>query len=252
MPGISSDEDKILIARITDICEAVGRQYLPKFSFFLDERQMMLAKNVLARENIRSYAFFGGHDGAKRAILGVFPEDDAVDSEKFPLMALKFSYRGQDKLSHKDFLGAIMSQQVRRETLGDILVNDGETVVFAFAAVVELLLGLEKIGSVGVRVSVTQEREFAIKENFLEIAGTVPSMRLDAVASVAIKQSREKVQLFIKANGIDMNHEKIFSASAILKEGDTFSIRGQGKFLLSQIGGKSKKERYHIIIQKYI
>lgn len=252
MSSFSSDDDKILSARIIDLYESAGKQFIPKFSFFLDERQQALAEVVLRKEKISSYSFFGGYDGAKRAILGISPIDSVPDREEFPLVAIKFSYRAQDKLSHKDFLGAIMAEQIRRETVGDILVDAGETVVFVYSTVAELLLNTEKVGSVGVKPSVAKGESFTAKENFIDIKGTVPSIRLDCVASVAVGQSREKLQLFIKANGIDVNHEKIFSGSVILSQDDTFSIRGHGKFILSQIGGKSKKERYHICIQKYI
>ena len=91
-----------------------------------------------------------------------------------------------------------------------------------------------------------------VKDEFSEIAGTVSSLRLDCIASLVTKQSREKSVLFIKSVGADVNYKKIFFPDSQLKEGDIFSIRGFGKFILSCIGGVTKKNRIHVCIKKYI
>ena len=47
----------------------------------------------------------------------------SADEESFPITALEFTYREQDDLRHRDFLGSLMAMGIRRDTLGDILTG---------------------------------------------------------------------------------------------------------------------------------
>ena len=247
------NEDKILISKLLDMINTCENKHMPKFSFFLDERQCKLAEDTLKAERFHNYVFFGGFEDAKRKVLGVFPEYTLPSEQEFPIVAVKFSYRKLDKLSHKDFLGAIMSHQIKRDILGDILVNEGNSVAFIYNTVSDFLISeIKKIGSVGVKLSIENERNFVVNESFEIINGTVSALRTDAILSLAIKLSREKTALLIKSIGIDINYEKNYSPNEKLKLNDIFSLRGYGKFVLLEIGGTSKKDRIHIGIKKYI
>lgn len=248
-----SDDDKILIAKILDMAEACESKYVSKFTFFLDERQCNLAENILKSVKFDNYLFYGGFDNAKRKVLGLFSQYEIPNEDGFPIAPVKFSYRKMDKLAHKDFLGAMMSHQIKRDILGDILVDEGSAVAFIYNTVAELLINeIDKIGSVGVKISRTNSKDFTVKEDFKIISGTVSALRVDCIFSFATKLSREKAVLLIKSIGIDINHEKFFSVSEVLKLGDAFSLRGYGKFILTEIGGTSKKGKIHISINKYI
>ncbi len=247
------EDDKNLISKILDMLEISENKYLAKFTFFLDERQCELADSILKSVKFDNYLFFGGFEGAKRKILGIFPQHISPEKLNFPITAIEFSYRKQDKLSHKDFLGAIMSHQIKRDAVGDILVDEGSTVAFIYNTVSDILFNeIHKVGSVGVTLSLNNKSDFVVNETFEVISGTVSSLRTDCVLSSAIKLSREKTVLLIKSTGMDINYEKIYSPSYILKDGDVFSLRGYGKFILSETGSVSKKGKIHIVINKYI
>lgn len=78
--------------------------------------------------------------------------------EKFPVASLTLTFRRQDTLSHRDFLGALMALGIERETLGDILVEEGRAVLFLKEEMVSFVeQNLEKVGSTGVGI----ERGFA-------------------------------------------------------------------------------------------
>lgn len=146
-----------------------------------------------------------------------------------------------------------MSLKIKREAIGDILVDNGNAVVFIYNTVSDVIFSdITKIGQAGVKLAISSSKTFNVIENFKEMAGTVASLRCDCIVSLALNLSREKTVLLIKSIGVEINKEKVVIPSYIMKEGDIFSIRGHGKFILSKIGTETKKKRIHIVINKYI
>ena len=71
----------------------------------------------------------------------------------FPICGIEFSFRKCDRLTHRDFLGSLMSLGIERETVGDILVEDGRAVVFVKAELSDYVKSqISKVGRVGVKV----------------------------------------------------------------------------------------------------
>ncbi len=246
-----SDEDRVLVSHIADMMSICEKSYFPKFSVFLDERQAALAQSVLNERGFVQYSFYGGYEGASRKVLGVFPE--YCGDVKFPVSALTFKYRENDRLSHRDFLGAFMSRQIKREMLGDIVVGNGHTTAFVYDTVRDVLLSeVTKIGSVGVKAEVSDNPDIKAEQAFSEKNGSVSSLRLDSVLALAAGLSRGKAADMIRGGGVTVNYCVVESVSYCLKCGDVFSARGFGKFILDSVNGKTKKDRFHITVKKYI
>lgn len=246
-----SYEERILVSHITDMMDICEKSYSPRFSSFLDERQIMLAQSVVNERGFERHRFFGGFEEASRKVLGVFPPYS--EEEKFPVSAITFKYRESDRLSHRDFLGAFMSCRIKREMLGDIVVGTGCTTAFVYETVKHTLLSeITKIGSVGVKAEETDSPDIKITQEFTDRIGSVSSLRLDSVLALAAGISRGKVSDIIKGGNVSVNYAVCESASRSMEEGDVFSARGFGKFILFSINGKTKKDRYHITVKKYI
>lgn len=250
-----SDENKFLESRILDLAEASEKHYTPKFTMFLDERQSHEAGEIIKRLHYDGrFMKFGGYGGALRVMLGCFPKYSELCEDEFPVTPVCFKFR-KGTVGHRDVLGSLMALNIKRESVGDILIyeDDGEAVAFLSSAVVPVVLDeIKKIGSEGVLVSVPEGRRFVRLERFEEIEGTAASLRLDCILALALKQSREKTSALIRSSGVDLNYNKEFSPSKELHEGDVFSVRGYGKFIFHKIGGTSKKNRIFVIIKKYL
>ncbi len=244
-----TDDDRILVRHILDLCAQRERSYSARFSAFMDERSLGICEAAL-RSAKEPYITDGGYTGAVRRIIALLPYD--ADHYTMPYTAVVFNYREADKPTHRDFLGSLMSLEIKRELIGDILVGDKRTVVFVMNTALPLVKDITKIGRTGVRVSFDFCESDIPEQKFEEIHSTVASLRLDAVISTAFRISREKAQELIKAKGVLINHEETFDVSSKVCEGDNFSIRGFGKACLSEIGGQSKKDRSFITIKKYI
>jgi len=77
-------------------------------------------------------------------------------------------------------------------------------------------------------------------------------MRLDCVVSLALNLSREKSAALIEGRQVSLNFFEEEKSSREVKVGDILSIRGYGRFLISQQGSLSKKGRLHLTISQYI
>lgn len=247
------EEEKIFIARITDMIKIAQNRNTAKFSSFLNEREAILATNCLNREMCREFMFYGGYDDATRNMLGIFPDYITEYQSSFPIQAITFTYKKEYNLSHRDFLGALMSLQIKRDVIGDILVGEGRTVVFVNDSIAPLILEeISKIGRIGVNVEHGINCDLPVNHRYEEIDGTVSSLRLDSVVSIATRLSRDKASSLVKSSGVNLNYIDCYDCSKSLIEGDVFSIKGYGKYRLSEIGGNTKKGRVHISIKKYI
>ncbi|MBQ8569663.1 MAG: RNA-binding protein [Oscillospiraceae bacterium] len=246
-----TDEERILLSHAEDMINGCDRDYTPRFSQFLDERQAMLIKMLLDGRHIDKYRFFGGYEGAVRTMLCIYPEYCEPENKDYPITAVRFSFREQDHPTHSQFLGTIMSLQIKRSMVGDIIVGNGCTDVFLTGAAADSAMFIEKVGRVGVKPAVIDGTGITREDDFEELSASVSSLRLDCVASAAIKLSRDKTSAFIRSEGIELNHCRVYAPDKILEYGDVFSVRGHGKFILSEIGGRSRRDRIFITLKKY-
>jgi RNA-binding protein YlmH len=248
-----SDEDKIFVNLIADKIYAAEEKYKQSFTFFLTESQTELARKVLAAYSFENYLFFGGYENAERVMLGLFAPFTEPLEEEFPIAALTFGYRAQDSLNHRDFLGALMGLNIARETVGDILVGSGTACVFLTkTAADEAERSITKIGRAGVKISHGYDPEVMPVRNFKDISGTVSSLRLDCIVALAARCSRGKAEQLISSGLVSVRGQTAVSCSKKLEDGDTFSVRGYGKFILDKIGKSTKKERTFIELKKFI
>ncbi|MBQ7071250.1 MAG: RNA-binding protein [Ruminococcus sp.] len=247
------DEDVYLLDRVSEWIEHSEERYKTNFSAFLDDRQSELVRRLCASKRFERYLLWGGYEDAERNMLCVYPPYEEVTHEDFPMKALNFSYRQEDRLTHRDILGALMSLGIKRDSVGDILVGDGRS--FAFlrdAAAQTALMSIEKIGRVGVKVTEGFDPSAVKSPKTVEKSGFAASLRADCVLSIALGLSREKCARLIKTTGIAVDHLTRYSPDTKLSEGCRFSVRGYGKFLFKSIDGVSKKDRIHITICKFV
>lgn len=241
-----TDEERVLTRHLVDLAKQAETSGRARFSCFLDERQQILCGAQLSKEGYENYDFVGGYEGAVRraAVFHGF-------GEEAPFTPVVFNYREADKPTHRDFLGSLMALDIKREMVGDILVSNGRCVVFVMNSVLGVVSDISKIGKFGVKITYDFSEKDIPQQEFEKITATVQSLRLDSVLSNAIKTSREKAQELIRAKGVVLNHVEVFDPSLKIEEGDVFSVKGFGKFVLREIGGFSKKDRTFITIEKF-
>jgi RNA-binding protein YlmH len=229
-----------------------------RYTSFLDCSEVAKAENYIksiAKLYLQvEYCFWGGFEGAERRILCVYNNYLELDMQDFPLSVVEFDYNSNfSKLTHRDFLGAMMSLQIKRDAIGDIVVGAGKTQVVVSNNVSSLILQeVTCIGRLGVHTSLVDKVSLEVKQSFKSISGTVPSLRLDCVLALALNVSRSKAVQIVKSKVVAVNYIERTSPDYTTKLNDTLTIKGYGKYILSEVSEPTKKNRLHILINKYL
>ena len=245
-------------ARIEDMCRLAVRRHQPVYSAFLNEAEQYDAERILTKRRDVGFDFWGGNDACVRRILCVHDTDtdSGAEHDSFPIFPLMLEYRKADKPGHRDFLGSFMALGIKRETVGDIFVSEGAAAVFCTKTARDMITdGLATVGRVGVSVSdgITDRAAAAIQPvRFDEITVIAASERADCIISGITGLSREKTASFIRAGGFLLNYAECDNISRNVSEGDVLTLRGYGKFIVSESSGTTKKGRIKINLKKYI
>lgn len=246
MRNTASDDDKLVISRANDTINLSQKRCCACYYGFLNEHEQ-----ALITENVRSddtCMFFGGYNGAIRTMFAAGVDDTA----SFPITAAIFTYKKEYKLSHRDFLGALMALKIDRSTVGDIIVGDGETIVFLKSEIFDFVCNeITKIGSVGVKISRYNSEKFEYTPEFDELCFTLSSLRLDVFVSGVCSVSREKSQRMIKLDLVSVNHAVQSDPSKNISAGDIITIRKYGKFVFTESNGYSKKGKIRISVKHF-
>lgn len=246
----TSDDDKQLIAQLNDGIDLCLTRQKPYFMPFMSERKQDLLLSELKKAYFDNYLFFGGYGDSERKMLGLFFDEPSESS--FPISDIEFSFRKCDKLTHRDFLGSLMSLGIERETVGDILVEDGRAVVFVKTELSDYVKSqISKVGRIGVKVADADLSKLPQGRGFEEKTYIVSSLRLDNIVAAVCKLSREKTRTVIMSDSACVNFEETKNVSLNLKENDVFTIRGKGKFVLKSILGTTGKGRIRISVIHY-
>ncbi len=255
------NDDKILLAHFSDRITSCKNDCVITHTRFLDIRQQSLFLSYPKDKQVVSL-LFGGYDSAERKIgifipklYGVETEDAYAEyDEGRPLKAIRITKDKFSSLSHRDYLGAIMNCGIKRETVGDIIVDEKGASVIVLEEVCEYLIqSLDRIG----RGSCVCEKQplcnfEAVEPNTVEFFSTVASLRLDNVVATAFEISR-------KAAVSAIEQKKVY-VDGVLTEKNDFRVpvgakivyQGKGKAILSEQTGLSRKEREKIVIKRYI
>lgn len=247
-----SKEEEILSSRIDDAFSICDRKSIPRFVGFLDLRQQKIAEITACANRQSNYMFFGGYQNAERKMFGVFP--DYIDDKEnfFPIGYLEIGHLRP--LSHRDFLGSLMSLGIKREVIGDILVGENKSFIILQSSFCSHIIdNLKKIANVGVSIKECDANSLVLSENrFIEEKVIVSSLRLDCIVSAICNKSRAESAKFIESERVFINHEIVSSCSKNVEEGNVISVRSIGKFEIGQILSTTKKGRLVLSYKKYI
>jgi len=198
--------------------------------------------------------------GPRVALLGGFPDAERVipifeegfDPEE-RLAAIQLRFRPQDRLGHRDILGAVLGLGLERGVLGDIAVGEGVAHLVCLphiaGFIVENLMQAGKVGLYAEKVPLSALPE-ATKE-LREQRGTVASLRLDALLAEAFRCSRGAAEELLGQRLVQLRHEECRDGDAKVREGDIISVRGRGRVKLLRVGETTRKGRVWVTIGHY-
>ncbi len=242
---IKDNEKKIEIRKVLDKIEIVLNKHIVQSTDFLDPYEIYLAKSVLNKFDDLKYMIDGGYEDSERNIIIIYPYYILKEDIEIPISSFKIT--GDLKnIKHKDYLGSILSLGLNRNKLGDVLVYENSGIVLVKTEIRDFVIyNLEKVKNKNIEIHTHNLYEIkAPKLEYKELNKFLVSLRLDSVISSAFNLSRKKSMDIIKSENVKVNFDVIEKSSKEIKEGDMISVRGLGRFILYDIKGRSKNNRF--------
>jgi RNA-binding protein YlmH len=254
LEAATSPEDREILARALDHAETALKTHRPQVTGFYDPYRCGLIARVVETYPDLAVRVDGGYPAAERSRVLIYRDymDGVAEDAWLSFLAVQGNFRFQN-VTHRDYLGALLGLGLRREKLGDILVDEnGARVVVAAEVAPYIIAELSAVGRVSVTVrEITREELAPPPRKYREIKVTVQSLRLDAVAAHGFGLSRSKMAREIAAGKIYLNWRPRLDPSAAVKPGDVISARGRGRVELAETGGHTKKGRINVLLRRY-
>ena len=247
------DQKEATIRHLLDLCRKSEKTGMWQFSGFLSpaEQEEWLRSPDSGRF---SFLLAGGHEAAERKILAAGSEAEAGPPD-YPISVVAIrpkSMKYAEELSHRDYLGAMMSLGIDRSLTGDILIRDKRAWIFCLSSAAEMLASsLTQIRKTAVAAEVVGTDVPEILPSFTSLRLNVASGRLDAVIAAFAGISRGQAEKLFAAEKVFVNGLPAPDKGAQLKEGDILSVRGIGKAIYDGIEHETKKGRLWVALRKY-
>ncbi|MBR5315519.1 MAG: RNA-binding protein [Firmicutes bacterium] len=263
-------EDQFFLGQLADKVDQCENKYITTYTNFMDTHQQSIARIHCKKNFVRVLEedfpisemgnlpptrsiFYGGFPEAERVILVNMPDYTFLESEN-PLTVIRATKaEGSRELTHRDYLGSLLGIGIKRELVGDILVReDGADIIVMEDIADFILMHYGQAGRTTLSLTKHGVDELIVPvQKKSVITDTVASLRLDSVVASAFGLSRGKASEAITRGIVFVNHMEITKPDFQVSEGDKITLRGKGKACLTEIGGKSRKDRQYITIERY-
>lgn len=247
-----TEVDEFLIAAICDDIELCEEIEYPVYSKYFYPPQICKKLSELNLGNIE-VILCGLNENCEKNMVAITPKSFPKDELMFPVKFFKITNKSKFKpLEHKHYLGTIMSLGVKRELIGDLIVEGNICYGVADDEIFNFLsTNLTEIAKNPVTFEESDKEEIP-EFKFQEITDSVSSLRLDNIIAAAINNSRSKSLELIEAGEVSINYTVSKDKSLLLKEGDIISVKKKGKFIFDKLIGENKKGKYKVLIKKFV
>lgn len=235
--------------RFIELSNRASERYYTTYTDFLNMDDQSILKNTCLSTPV---CLYGGYDMAERCLAGFGDECEIND---FPISYIKIeplNKKFSDNLNHRDFLGSLMGLGIKRETLGDIIIDENVGYLICLENMVNYIIeNLKKVRHTSVKCSVIEKLpKTAIKEPE-DKKIIVSSKRLDVLIAGVYNLSRSEVKELFVNRKIFVNSKLCENFSEIAKSDDVISVRGFGKFIYEKEVGNTKKNRLLVNVKIY-
>lgn len=224
----------------------LGENVLSKF---LDLNDQEVAKR-LEKDYLVNY--FGGYSGAERVRAIINSSNPRV--AEYNIVVYKIEYPKTLQISHRNILGTLMSLGIKRNLIGDIIINDDCAYFICAKEICDFIeLEFNEINRQKIsikKVSYQQLDNILLVSKKIETI-IVPSLRLDVVVSNGFNEARSKVVDSINLKEVYINNKIITKPDYEVKLNDIISYRGHGRIKFVELGKVTKKNRLVIGIEVY-
>ncbi len=198
---------------------------------------------------------WGGYEEAERCVACFGDRDYFNDNSDYPIKCILIKPVNQkfaDSLSHRDFLGSLMGLGIRREVLGDIIINENCGYLFCLDTIADYIIeNLTQVRHTTVKCEITETIPADVLPQPENREIIVSSERLDVIVSAIYKMSRSQVLPIFHTEKVFVNGAIKTSPSATLNIDDKVSVRGFGRFIYKGVLRTTKKDRLVIGVEVF-
>lgn len=280
------DENNLFLKNIEEKYERFLDYYTIMNSDFLTMEQQSMLSGFLRAHRRKGVFFYGGYAEAERRQVVFLPDYTGVsekisalpqlgnekeenyavcrvltkyfeenpESSPFCLLDVVIPPAEHKTLGHRDYLGALMGEGIKREKVGDILVHEkGAQIIVASELADYLAENFRQVGSVSVFVKKSQISALNSTEiRTISLKFTVSSPRIDNIVSGVFGISRKDAVSAISHGKVFVSGREISKPDFALKGGEKIVLRGKGKAIYNGVTGTSKKGKLYVDVEKYI
>ena len=201
------------------------------------------------------YTLCGGVGNTDRQMIRFGNVEELGYEVPFPIVCIHIRpliAKFADKLSHRDFLGALMNLGIERSTIGDIKVGDKEAFLFCLESIADYICeNLEQIKHTHVSCKLTENYAEIPEEEPEPCSVQVASLRIDAVIAKVYNKSRSECLDLFRGGKVFLNGRLCENNSCTLKPNDVVNARGYGKFIMSGESRETRKGKMAITVAVY-
>ena len=247
------NEQDLCKKRVIDLSKQANRKGIVLFSDFLNLNEQTIYRECLPLLEGQS-EMFGGVAYAERQMIAFLP-DALYYTWEYPITAIKIepAYpKFAEKLTHRDYLGALMNLGVDRAKIGDIILEDTNAYLLCEESIAPYFLeNLEKIKHTLVKRTIVSCDEISITQKLTEKEGIITSNRLDSIIACVYKLSRSKTLELLRQEKVFINGKLMQNPAYHCKKDEIISVRGFGRFIYQSDYGETGKGRLKIRYQLY-
>lgn len=224
-------ENYELINRLDDFIEKAIYKNSISTTHFLNPYEQSLAVQKLKSVNGIEFKIDGGYSSSERNIVIIYPDDNYTKIDDY-LSVVKIDFTKFDTkyLEHRIILGSVLSLGIKREGIGDIIID--ETCACAYLIATKKMAKyindhLLKVGHAHVSTTYIDNAKsinLELKQPTV-ITGTIASLRIDCMLALALKTSRTKVNQLIKNQLVYINWQLVNKATLQVSENDIITVR---------------------------
>ena len=254
---MDNKKEQFFVRHMMDLANRANQGNYPVFTDFLTTGEYALMNRMHRQFSYVKIHFFGGHSDCSHTVAGFFPADwPEITESVFPVCCIKITPQDEryaQKLTHRDYLGAILNLGIERSKIGDIRINDKTAFVFCRDDFTSFILeNLYQVKHTTVYCEQIEKEEEIPPQQYEILNRSVASPRLDNIVAAATGRSRSGAVQLIAQGHVVAGYEERTSASYSCRDDMILTIRGYGKYRL-RIPEETytRKGKLKIIIYKY-
>lgn len=253
--GKDMETDELLKKRFRELARKSYENNHYTFTGFLSMADMACFYEIEKELSFASYKVWGGSEMCERVMVRFGNEEELGYEGAFPIaciMVRPLAAKFADTLTHRDFLGAVISLGIERSTLGDILIVDNKGYIFCLESMADYIMeNLTRVRHTSVLCRRAREVPKAADSDRTEKKIQVSSGRIDGVLAKAFGLSRSDAASLFGQKKVFVDGRLCENGSYMLKGGEKVSARGFGKFEYIGQQNLSKKGKINAVIMMY-